>query len=296
MGWIGQRPSDHMLVGQLGSPIPSKWREVVVSRTLACGIEVAVERRGLAVYVFDGWPPGAVETKLTSGLRTTGMISEAAKPAVIWRLRVMNSHLTLLHASSMFLDSQSLPVTRIQAADLYGYVHPDEGTNSLWYRGIGAALPSSVTSADRHRIATVPIATFEMSLDWLERVIASNALIQFDLLNQAQAALGTHDYALAVVVGWTVCELRLRALVPDPSIRNAKRLINAASEHGLISRSVADRLHSVRDQRNSWVHSGGSGGEPNEATALEASTLAAELLRAVIPNLVVSTERGFLYL
>lgn len=297
MGWIGQMPSDHILARRVGSAIPSEWCEVVASRTLACGIKISVEQRGLTVYEFDGWAPGAVKTNLAPGFRYVGKISEAAKLAVIWRLRVMNSHLTLLHASSMFLGNQPLPVTRVLVADLYIYQPRDEECDGLWYREMGASLPSSVTLVDRRRTATVRVTTFEMSLDWLDRVIASDALIEFDLLNQAQTALNTHDYVQAVVAGWTGCEFRLRAQASSACIGNSHasiaHIINALRDGGLISQSIADRLHKVRRQRNSWLH---SGGEPSENMALEATSLAAELLRVVIPDLDVRPERGFLYL
>jgi hypothetical protein len=44
IGWVGERPADHKLAWQDGTPIPAAWREVVVQRQLGCGVVVAMER------------------------------------------------------------------------------------------------------------------------------------------------------------------------------------------------------------------------------------------------------------
>jgi hypothetical protein len=73
-------------------------------------------------------------------------------------------------------------------------------------------MPALVTVNDRNRFGVLSIAACELALDWLDLVVSADALVLFDLLNQTQAAVSTHDYALAVVAGWTVCELRTNLL------------------------------------------------------------------------------------
>ena len=224
MGWIGKQPSDHELVRKPGTPIPDGWYEVVVNRQLVCGIQVTVERRGFAIYDFAAWRPGVAHPPAVPA-RTIGQASQTAKPSLIWRLRAMNSHLTLLHAAAMSRHDESPSVTRVHATDLYRFDYPKEGDVGTWYRPLEDDLPTTVTVGDRARFGVMPIETFDLSLDWLDAVVADGALIEFDLLNQTQAALATYDYALAVVAGWTVCELRVRALSSGvPGGTSAKRV------------------------------------------------------------------------
>jgi hypothetical protein len=295
MGWIGQEPTDHELAWKPGVPIPRGWCEVVVSRRLSCGVQITVERRGFANYDFAGWPLGVAHPPDTP-VRTLGQVSQAAKPALIWRLRTMNSHLTLLHAAAMSRHDESPSVARVHATDLYRFDYPNEGGVGIWYRPLEDELPTAVTVADRARFGVMPIETFDLSLDWLDAVVANDALIEFDLLNQTQAALATHDYALAVVAGWTVCELRVRALgsgVHGGTAQKVSKVCEALRQYGLLSEPLVRRLNGLRDCRNRWLH---SGVEPGEEVALEAVRLTTELLRFAVPDLTLRAVRGLLIL
>jgi hypothetical protein len=189
-------------------------------------------------------------------------------------------------------------VTRVSVFDLYRYDYPDESNDGRWYGWYGAALPDTVTIADNLRAGVMPATTFNLSLEWLQTVVAKNALIEFDLLNQAQVALSTHDYALTVVAGWTICELRMHSLMPQlpramPPKTNAARIIKELRRHGLLSRTQAKRLDKVRVCRNGWLH---SGNEPAEEDASETMLIAAELLREVVPDLTIHATIGLLFL
>ena len=210
IGWVGQRPADHLLAWQDGTPVPAAWRKVVVQRRLDCGVVVAMERRGFTTLDCAKWPPGVANAGLPRML-TVGELSEAAKPALIARLRLANSLLTLLHAASMAKSNESPRVARVHDRDLYRFDYPDESDEGYWYHPLGGVLPEVVTAADHHRIGVIPTPTVDLALDWLDKVVSEDALVAFDLLNQTQAALVTHDYGLAVVAGWTVCELQVRA-------------------------------------------------------------------------------------
>lgn len=296
MGWFGDQPTDHALSFEPGIPIPPGWCEVTVRRRLSCGIEIGVERRGFAVYDFADWLPGVARPPGTPAIRTLAAASEAAKPALIQRLRIMNAHLTLLHAAAMHQHNESPPVMRVHANDLYRFDYPDESNEGYWYQRLGDTLPTHVTAVDRTRIGTMQTATFELSIDWLDDVIAAGMLIEFDLLNQIQAALATDDYALAVVAGWTICELRIRAAGLAISRGNANKvsvIVDTLVQHGLISKAVGDRLHELRRRRNSWLH---SGVEPTEQVALESLRLATTLLQGTVPNLTTRATRRLLIL
>jgi hypothetical protein len=105
IGWIGRYPEDYRLAAEPGVPVPGGWHEEVVNVMLTCGINVSAELGGLTVYDFTGWPPGIVPP--VPGYQTVGKRSKASRPALVWRLRIINSHLTLLHAAAMFQHNQS---------------------------------------------------------------------------------------------------------------------------------------------------------------------------------------------
>lgn len=217
MGWIGDRPEDNELAFEVRSQIPTLWCDVVVDRRLRCRINVCVERRGFAVYDFEEWTPGKVTpvpaaTGKAGRFWTFGEYSEGAKPALVQRLRVMNAHLTLVHAAAVHLKSEHLLVARLHERDLYRFDYPEESAEGYWYRPLGRRLPDRVTELERIRTGVVDASTLELSLDWLDTVVVEGALVEFDLLNQAQVAARAHDYPLAVVAGWTVCELRVRRI------------------------------------------------------------------------------------
>jgi hypothetical protein len=295
MGWIGLAPADRELAWKPGTAIPGDWYDVVIRHPLACGIQITVERRGFAVYDFAGWLPGVAHPHGVP-IRKFGQMSEAAKPALVSRLRVINSHLALLHSAAMFRHNESPFVTRVHSTDLYRFDYPDVGGEGFWYRPLEDVLPNMVTVADRARFGVMPTETFELSLKWLDAVVGSGSLVEFDLLNAAQSATATHDYALAVVAGWTVCELRVRALgsrTPGGMVREVSKVCAALRQHGVLSEILTTRLSNLRVNRNKWLH---SGIEPSEAAALEAVRLATELLRSVVPDLTITTARGLLIL
>lgn len=300
MGWIGSEPADRDLAWQLGSPVPPKWDDIVVSRRLSCGIAVTAQRRGFTIYDFAAWSPG-VPSRAASrpgrpALRTLGDSSRAAKPALVQRLRVINTHLTLLHAAAMTLAGESPTVTRVGERDLFRHDVDDAG-DDYWSQPLGAGVAAVVTVMDRNRFGVMPAATFDAALAWLDDVVTAGALVEFDLLNQTQAAVSTHDYALAVVAGWTVCELRIRALtaaLPGIAARaGAGTVLTELERAGRLPPPLVARLHTIRDRRNAWLH---SGVEPDEAQAIEAMQLGVELLRAVVPSLTLRPTSSLLIL
>jgi hypothetical protein len=297
IGWVGQRPADHRLAWQDGTPVPAAWRKAVVQRQLGCGVVVAMERRGFTILDCSKWPPGVAHHGLP-GIFTVDQLSEAAKPALIARLRLANSLLTLLHAASMAKSNESPRVVRVHDRDLYRFDYPDESDEGYWYHPLGGGLPEVVTAADHHRIGVIPTSTVDLALDWLDMVVSAHALVPFDLLNQTQAALVTHDYGLAVVAGWTVCELQVRARARTAGLQLSSRtpvakVCSELEKRDLLSKELALRLATLRQGRNKWLH---TDVEPDEATALEAVGLATEMLRSVIPSLTTRAMRGLVIL
>ncbi len=300
MGWIGGEPSDRELMWRPGAAVPTDWCNVVVSHTMRCGIAVTAERRGFTIYDFAGWQPGRPAPRATQpgrvALQRFGDASRAAKPALVQRLRIINSHLTLLHAASMSNANTSPTVVRVGERDLFRHDITDGG-DDYWYQLAGPGAADVVTITDRHRFGVIPAGTFVQALDWLDEVITADALVSFDLLNQTQTAISTHDYPLAVVAAWTVCELRTRRLAHGlPGLQARQKSVDvckALDNAGRLLPPLVTRLDAVRRSRNAWLH---SGTEPTEDEAVEAMHAAVELLRDVVPQLLLRPTSSLLIL
>lgn len=65
-----------------------------------------------------------------------GDFSTASKPALVQRLRVMNTHPTLLHAAGMTEANES-PQVRIGERDLFR-ADVEDACNDVWYQPAGA--------------------------------------------------------------------------------------------------------------------------------------------------------------
>jgi len=296
VGWFGGAPKDQLLGAPYGQALPDDWTETMFSQSLHCGIAVTAERRGFTVYDFAGWSPGVANPPGTPAIRTLATVSSTAKPAVIQRLRVINTHIVLLHSAVLQRAGEVTSVQRVNERDLYRLEYADETGEPVWFQVLGNTLASHVTSIERQRFGAISADAYEQSLQWLDRVVATDAILLFDLMNQAMSALGTLDYALAVVSGWTVCELRLRALARDrggDASARAYQVTECLQRAGDITSTLRAGLDDLRGQRNDFLH---SGVEPSEATAQEAVLLSAIMLHGIIPSFAVRPGKGLLLL
>jgi hypothetical protein len=297
MGWIGDRPDDFRLAGQIGTAIPDSWQSTVVNRKLACGVTVTMERRGFTVYNVRDWPAGMPSYE-PGWYRTVEHAAKAELPALVHRLRLVNTHLSLLHCAAMFHDSVSPPVLRVRASDLYRYEPSEDGTGGVWFVQ-GQPQPAVIGAAEGARMHdALGIAAVETSLDWLDAVVENDALVDFDRLNQAQDALGTHDFSTALGALWQICESRLHKLAAQHQLRvdariGVKDLCKRLEHHQLLATDLKNRLDVVREERNGLIH---RGVEPTSATAHECLDLATKLLRTVVPNLTTRPPHHLLLL
>ena len=298
MGWIASEPAASAVNVMVGDPIPNSWKHEVLRQSLGCGINIKAQRAGFTVYDFSGWPQGLTRPSGTPTVRTIGEASKTTKPALIARLRLINSHLTLIHAASASMDGTALPVARVRSSDLYRVDYEDGSATPFWYRPMEGPLPKVVSMAEFGRIGVLELATLQLSLAWLDDVVAQARLMDFDLLNQTMAALATYDYALTVVAGWTVCELAVRRRgkargISRRHMQNVDRLCDRLGQLNDLSASQVTQLGALRRSRNKWLH---LGDEPDEQTASQALMLATEMLRESVPRLETRVRPGLLIL
>ncbi|GAA4474330.1 hypothetical protein [Phytohabitans houttuyneae] len=292
MGWIGDRPADYGVAGQVGANTPSLWQRVVVDRKLVCGVNVTMQQRGFTVYNVRGWPPG-MPNYGGGWYRTVGQAAAAELPALVQRLRLVNAHIALLHCAAMHHDNQSPPVLRVRSSDLYRYEPSEDGTDG-WWVGQGRSEPSLIGPADGMRINdALPLAVAEAALDWLDVVVARDALVDFARLNQGQDALGTQDFSTALDALWQICESRLHKLAAEHHLNVRARaavseVMRKLDQRVLLPAGVKDRLDQVREERNALLH---QGAEPSAETAHECLSLATELLKTVVPDLATRAPK-----
>jgi hypothetical protein len=296
IGWIGKMPSSVRTI-MLNDPIPDDWKDVVVARQLTCGINIEAQRRGFVIYDFSAWPPGIVRPS-RAPIRL-GDVSDDAKKALIQRLRLINSHLMLLHAASMHDGHGSPVVLRVERRDLYHQDADDEG-NSFWF-GLTGPIASSWTRVESNRCNdSLPTSTFELALGWLDAIVKLEAINEFDLLSQAFTAVWNHDYPLALITSWSICERRINALcvkgqIPltrprDGGFVPVKTLMNELAAAGTLTGNVQRQLDKVRESRNIWIHGGPEPDETLARNALESATL---LLRDLLPGLDLRAPHAF---
>jgi hypothetical protein len=97
-GWVDTAPTVDLDMPALGAPVPAEWTRTAFHKTLRCG-DVEVQWRGFTVIDFEHWPPGCVD-RSEGRFPTLGRVYEAAKPALIQRLRAANGYALLLHSAS----------------------------------------------------------------------------------------------------------------------------------------------------------------------------------------------------
>lgn len=290
MGFLGGRPSEEAeWVVVAGSPVPASWQEEVVSRSVHAGVSVTANRRGFVCFDFEGWRPGRVGA---GGARTMREWSEVARPVLIQRLRLMNAHLTLVHAAAAHRSGENAPVRRVRESDVYTPEMTDEGERYWLCPRLG---PYPEREVQEWEVRTrqgfeLPKSTLETALDWLDvALVNGDLLIPLDLMNQAQVAATGHDYALAVVAGWTVCELQIRAFarsVGSSAKGTADDVAQKLEGRGHLTAQEATKLASVRRKRNKWLH---KGVEPAADDASGAIAIAAEQLERALPNFTIRT-------
>lgn len=136
----------------------------------------------------------------------------------------------------------------------------------------------------------------EASLDWLDAVVANEALFDFDQLNLGLDALGTHNFNAALGAFWYICESRLlkRAKAHGLPVEKrgftlgSKQVIKNLAEAGKIGSDQRKKLEEALSGRNALLHRGTEASQSITDKCLE---LASELLADVAPGLKAREPR-----
>jgi hypothetical protein len=198
----------------------------------------------------------------------------------------------------MFHERVSPPVVRVRIGDMYRYDQDEDGVGGSW-SARGRSLPEHVVAADDNRMHDVlQTVIVETSLDWLDAVVAADALGDFDRLNQALEALQTHDFRTAFGLLWLICESRLHVVAARHGLHrseelNVDKLCERLAAVHLLDADVKDRLDRLRRERNGVMH---RNVEPSPESSRECLDLAILLLSAVVMDIDARVPEPWLLL
>lgn len=198
-----------------GSPIQgttAQGEDEVLRFDLSVGIRVRVQRRGAFFFDFGGWPPGNV------------MDSEGFDKIVdtqLKRARVLNAHLVCFHSS--LSEKQNACINKMNV-DLHNLIlKSDIDTPAHAYSGTKIALQVWRAYPGFPRSFVVEEQTVQHSLERLNDILRqAPASLEFvALLNLGAVSCEEHNYPLAVIVGWTICE-RLLCIRRDEYLKESQ--------------------------------------------------------------------------
>jgi hypothetical protein len=220
---------------------------------------------------------------------------EAEIAAMRVRVQVANALALSIHSATIELQNISTGGFRVTHEDLMHF----HSTLSGFSGGAGLPLvPGEGYLMPRHRAGYCPDEVLLRASELLDGVLSSqepDALNLVNLLNHGLIACKGHDFDLAVVTAWTVCErvmsrvlliyaekqASVHALQVNRDRRRGWDRLGAANTAeflalaGLLPAELESRISEIRKVRNAWIHGGGPVGY---GIATEAVMLAAALL------------------
>lgn len=279
-GWIGNPPSGSRIPPPVGSSTPASWREVVVDKSLSCGIRVTAERCGLTTYHFDGWPPGIMARRMMTVAESERLNGSAFDS----RLAVMNVHQVLLHSAALFHDEGAPVLTRVAQEHLLSW-EIDEAEGLGYWRSLrNGPVVDMVTAVEAQRCGSVSAEAFHRSLEWLDDVVKADRVGEFARLAKTWLAVARRDHMAAVFDGWGICEGRIKEL-QGAAKASANDRIRDLVAAGRIDPTTQGQLTKLREVRNDVTH---DQTDPGNESAHDALAVATHMLRVFVPELATS--------
>jgi hypothetical protein len=262
---------------------------------------------GVGVEATAGAFLGFDFTDLPEALSPGGDLGDAHFESILLamrkRVQVINAFALCLHSATVQLDNLATEGFRVTHEDL---VHFDSLERGFGGPGL-ARLPvvpgvGYVVPANRHGVCSADVIHRACTL--LDYVLLSkyaNALELSALMNHALTACKGHDFELAVVTAWTVCEVLLDTRWREYTERqstaqglpiNRKRrevwagrdfsasvVVEVLTLAGAIPAELKPTIDDVRRKRNRWIHGISNASYRDGTQAIE---LACDMLREVI--------------
>jgi hypothetical protein len=218
--WIGDAPDpDTVLI--LNPPV---HHEVVLKKTLRCGIEARVQRDGTFLFDFASWP--LAPTIVVPGYRMSdaqpipqehGSAEDRAEAYAIIRAQVMNAHQACMTTAERVVKNRSammgLPMTVANTHKAIGLDTPHSSYDDI--EDIHALARNVLNNKDQvHRPHPLPRRVLELdvveySLDLLDSILTPGDVILIQMIEAIYiAACRKRDkrFGEAAILAWGVCE------------------------------------------------------------------------------------------
>ena len=281
--------------------------EPIWSLTTGSGLTVAATVGQLVIIDFESWP--AARGADDSATSTTTFL-ETSIAAMRARVQIANALALAIHSATVTVQNLSTGGFRITHEQL---LHFHSSGNGISNSSQFSRLPGRGVLMPRHRSGVIASEVLQRACEILDEVVThedERTLDLVELLNTSLVACRGHDFDLATVAAWSICEAvlgtalnrytREHARAHDLLVNRARRdqwdALNAAttteilSLAGVLSSDLDQRLRSTRVARNKWIH---AGTPVSYRVATDAVQLAADMLaRFGWPCITVSPSVG----
>lgn len=273
--WAGENPrlkfQDLPALGSFG-------HQEVFRKTLKAGLDVQVSLDGFFSFDFSKFAPNPPEDE-----ETIDNLVDIMRD----RIRAFNCYLVCLYTAVLRIENRAIEkmvvtprlVLLRENLDEIGMGGDPSAFAQLAHRFPGTRGTSSSGLLDRS--PTLGHDILEMSFDIYDQLLLRaepDLLVQTELLLRSTAALENHDFPLALITSWAVCEYlahrlwdryiqdnrkrggssflsgdRIRRL-KDTRTYTAAVILEVLSLQGRISKKLYARLTATRSARNGWLH------------------------------------------
>lgn len=265
--------------------------EPVWSTRTETGLTIAVTAGQLLIVDFREW--AAAQAPSESEYSAAPLEASIAPMRV--RVQVANALALSIHSSALALLGMPSAGFRVTHEDL---LHFHSSGNGVIHGGQLVRVPGRGLLMPRERSGVIPERVVQQACQLLDQLVTHSdkrTLDLIELLNTSLVACRGHDFGLATVAAWSVCEAVLgealhsyardQATTHDLVVNRRRRrqwddlpaatTIEILSLAGVIPSALEERLRVARIARNSWIHT--SKPVPY-AAAVDAVLLAGELL------------------
>lgn len=301
--WLVREPDgwymrDYLTESEVFDPI---W-----STTTQTGLEVSATAGALLMVDFDKWPAALAAPEQPSGWGDL----DAAIASMHTRVQICNALALAIHSATVEVQGTSTGGFRVTHEQL---MHFHSSGNGFSNSGQLNRVPGHGVLMPRNRHSVCSVEVLERACQTLDDLLQhpdARTLDLFELLNTSVVACRGHDFDLAAVGAWAVCEAVLGSALDEYAHGQAEahqlsvtvgrraqwsRLGAATTTEvlalaGVLPTGLDERLSAARKARNAWIHRG----EPVGYLAATSSTqLAADLLgRFGWPTVTVAPTVG----
>jgi hypothetical protein len=310
--WLIDEPKNIQEIHQRRSSIMSRLLDdEVYSRELSTGLKVSGLQAGVFKFDFSNLPNALMAHDVTEASHFPSLLQATAE-----RVKIMNAFALCLHSSFIEIENRDMGSFWLTHEDLLHYGMG--GVGGLDGREVGGPGMQrlSVMPTDQDSTETISRNVIDGAVDLLDEILGhdfENAGDLASLLNHAITSHKKHNFELAVVSAWTVCEALLNELwkmyytgALTGTIRSnlprerrdkldgrdftASIVSEVLNLSGVLDNEMHVALNLARSRRNKWLHGGRAPGFGDSGKSID---VARGMIDATLGiNVNISTDIG----